>query len=32
MLQWFSDALLRFLIEDGALDAGDSKRRLNEQP
>jgi hypothetical protein len=28
MLQWSTDALLRFLIDAGALDAGDFKRRL----
>jgi hypothetical protein len=27
MLQWSTDALLRFLIDDGALEAGDFKRR-----
>jgi hypothetical protein len=27
-LQWSTDALLRFLIDDGALDAGDFKGRL----
>jgi hypothetical protein len=28
MLQWSTDALLRFLIDAGALGAGDFKRRL----
>jgi hypothetical protein len=32
MLQWSTDALLRFLIDAGALDAGDFKRRPNERP